>query len=526
MSELPAPRFLDERVAHWAATKPDAEAVTYLQRSWTWSQWDDRVRRLAGALAARGVGRGDVVAFLDKNHPACVEATLAAASLGAANAIINFRLAAEELDYVINDSGATLLFVGAELMPAVEGIRDKLPAVTEIVEVKPDGEDGYEAMLAAATPVGRSPEATPDDVCIVMYSSGTTGRPKGVALTQANVVAHTVNAFDGWTAEPGDKNLVAMPLFHVGGTSYMQYGLQNGVPSYMTRDVDGAALAGGILAGANRTFLVPAVLAKVLDTGPDAVKLFGALKTYAYGASPMPLPLLRRALQAWPDTEFIQVYGLTEVCGVVTRLMPDDHRSGNEERLVSAGTLIPEAELRVVDPNTGEDVPTGEQGELWFRTPQLMKGYLNKPEATAEAITPDGWFRTGDIGRVDTDGYVFVEDRLKDMIISGGENIYSIEVERVLAEHPAVAEVAVFGVPDEKWGVAVKAVVALDKEAVGEAGEVSADDLITWARERLAAYKCPKTVDFLEALPRNPTGKIMKKDLRKPHWEGRDRATV
>jgi acyl-CoA synthetase (AMP-forming)/AMP-acid ligase II len=523
MSELPAPRFLDERVAHWAATTPDAEAVTYLQRSWTWAQWDGRVRRLAGALAARGVGRGDVVAFLDKNHPACVEATLAAASLGAANAIINFRLAAEELDYVINDSGATVLFVGAELLPAVEAIRDRLPAVTELIEVKPDGADAYEAMLAAATPVGRSPEVTPDDVCIIMYSSGTTGRPKGVALTQANVIAHTVNAFDGWTVEPGDKNLVAMPLFHVGGTSYMQYGLQNGVPSYMTRDVDGAALAGGILAGANRTFLVPAVLAKVLDTGTDAVKLFGALKTYAYGASPMPLPLLRRALQAWPDTEFIQVYGLTEVCGVVTRLMPEDHRSGNEERLVSAGTLIPEAQLRVVDPNTGEDVPTGEQGELWFRTPQLMKGYLNKPEATAEAITPDGWFRTGDIGRVDADGYVFVEDRLKDMIISGGENIYSIEVERVLAEHPAVAEVAVFGVPDEKWGEAVKAVVALDEEA---GGDVSADELIAWARERLAAYKCPKTVDFTDALPRNPTGKIMKKDLRTPHWEGRDRATV
>jgi acyl-CoA synthetase (AMP-forming)/AMP-acid ligase II len=522
MSELPAPRFLDERVAHWAATTPDAEAVTYLQRSWTWSQWDDRVRRLAGALAARGVGRGDVIAVLDKNHPAGVEATLAAASLGAANAIINFRLAAEELDYVINDSGAVLLFVGAELMPAVQAIRDKLPAVTEIIEVKPDGADDYEAMLAAATPVGRSPEVSPDDVCIIMYSSGTTGRPKGVALTQANVIAHTINAFDGWTAEPGDKNLVAMPLFHVGGTSYMQYGLHNGVPSYMTRDVDGAALAGGILAGANRTFLVPAVLAKVLDTGPDAVKLFGALKTYAYGASPMPLPLLRRALQAWPDTEFIQVYGLTEVCGVVTRLMPEDHRSGDEERLVSAGTLIPEAQLRVVDPNTGEDVPDGDQGELWFRTPQLMKGYLNKPEATAEAITPDGWFRTGDIGRVDADGYVFVEDRLKDMIISGGENIYSIEVERVLAEHPAVAEVAVFGVPDEKWGEAVKAVVALE----GEAEPVTADELIGWARERLAAYKCPKTVDFTDALPRNPTGKIMKKDLRKPHWEGRDRATV
>ena len=221
----------------------------------------------------------------------------------------------------------------------------------------------------------------------------------------------------------------------------------------MTRDADGASLAGGILQGANRTFLVPAVLAKVLESGDDAVKLFSQLKTYAYGASPMPLPLLRAALQAWPDTDFIQAYGLTEVCGVVSRLMPEAHRDEDHpERLVSAGQVAPGAEVRVVDPNSLEDAPAGEQGELWFRTPQVMKCYLNKPDATAEVITEDGWFRTGDIGRVDEDGFIFVEDRLKDMIISGGENIYSIEVERVLGEHPAVTEVAVIGVPDEKWG--------------------------------------------------------------------------
>ena len=524
MTELSAPRFLDERVAHWAATKPDEEAITYLGRTWTWSQWNDRVRRLAGALQAWGIKRGDVVAFLDKNHPACVELTLAAASLGAANAIINFRLAADELDFVLNDCGAKVLIVGAELRPAVDAITDKLTAVEHIVSVTPEGGDGdeYEALLAGAAPVDRSPAVQPDDVCIIMYSSGTTGRPKGVALTQANMIAHTINAFEGWTAEAGDKNLVAMPLFHVGGSSYMQYGLHNGVPSYMTRDADGASLAGGILNGANRTFLVPAVLAKVLESGPDAVKLFSALKTYAYGASPMPLPLLRQALAAWPDTEFIQVYGLTEVCGVVSRLMPEDHRADNEERLVSAGVLIPQAEVRVVNPETLEDAPAGEQGELWFRTPTLMKEYLNRPDATAEAITSDGWFRTGDIGRVDADGYIFVEDRLKDMIISGGENIYSIEVERVLAEHPAVSEVAIIGVPDEKWGESVKAVVTLEDSGEG----VSDADLIAFARERLAAYKCPKTIDFVDDMPRNPTGKILKKELRKPYWEGRDRATV
>ncbi|MBB5161633.1 long-chain-fatty-acid--CoA ligase [Mycobacterium sp. AZCC_0083] len=520
MSELADPRFLDERTAHWADVTPDAEAITYLGRTWTWAQWDDRIRRLAGALVERGVGRGDVVAFLDKNHPACLELTLAAASLGAANAIINFRLAADELDYVLNDSGAKLLIVGTDLKPAIDKIRDELGGVEHVIEVTPDGADGdeYEAVLASATPVGRGADVESDDVCIVMYSSGTTGRPKGVLLTQANLIAHTVNGQEGFEFDEGDKNMVSMPLFHVGGSSYAQLGIHNGVPSVVTRDVDGAALAGAILQGANRTFLVPAVLAKVLESGEDAVKLFGALKTYSYGASPMPLPLLRAALKAWPNTDFIQAYGLTELCGVISHLLPEAHRDpGKEERLSSAGTLIPNAEVRVVNPDTLEDVPEGEQGELWFRSAQLMKGYHNKPEATAEAITEDGWFRTGDIGRVDEEGYIFVEDRLKDMIITGGENVYSIEVERVLAEHPAVAEVAVIGVPDEKWGEAVKAVVALD-------GEATEAEIIAFAREQLAAYKCPKTVDIVDALPRNPTGKILKKDLRRPHWEGSGRA--
>ncbi len=522
MSDLADPRFLDERTAHWAETKPDEEAFDFLERTWTWAEWNERVRRLAGALKERGVQRGDVVAFLDKNHPACVELTLAAASLGAANAIINFRLAADELDYVLNDSDAKVLIVGKELRANVDKIRDKLTKVEHVIEVTPEGGDGdeYEAVLASATPVDRGDDVEPDDVAIIMYSSGTTGRPKGVELTQANMIAHTINAHEGFEFDPGDKNMVSMPLFHVGGSSYVQFGIHDGYPSVMTREVDGMSLAGAILKGANRTFLVPAVLAKVLDSGEDAVKLFGSLKTFAYGASPMPIPLLRQALEAWPNTDFMQAYGLTELCGVISHLLPEAHRDpGKEERLSSAGTLVPNAEVRVVDPDTLEEVPAGEQGELWFRSPQLMKGYHNKPEATAEAITEDGWFRTGDIGRVDDGGYIFVEDRLKDMIISGGENIYSIEVERVLAEHPAFIDVAVIGVPDDRWGEVVKAVVQLE-------GEATEQDLIAFARERLAAYKCPKSVDVKDELPRNPTGKILKKDLRKPYWEGRDRTTV
>ena len=520
----PAPRFIDDRLAHWAATTPDGEAMTYLGRTWTWAQWDDRVRRAAGALRELGIGRGDVVAFLDKNHPACVEISLAAGSLGAANAVINWRLAGDEVDYAVNDCGARVLFVGSELMALVDKIRDRMPAVERVIEVTPEGADGdeYEAWLAAATPASRGDDVDPDDVCLVLYSSGTTGRPKGVMLTHTNMVSHTLNAHGGWEFEPGDKSMVSMPLFHVGGSSYVLFGIHDGFPSIMTREPDAASLAGAILGGANRTFLVPAVLAQVLQAGPDAVRLFGALKTYTYGASPMPLPLLRAAMEAWPDTDFIQVYGLTEVAGVATHLLPEAHRDADHpERLVSAGQPIDEMEVRVVDPGTLTDVPAGEHGEIWLRSPQVMKGFLGRPEETAAVITEDGWFRTGDIGRQDADGFVYVEDRLKDMIISGGENIYSPEIERVLAEHPAVLEVAVIGVPDEQWGEAVKAVVSLKPDAA-----VTADALIAYCREHLAHYKCPRSVDVLEALPRNPTGKILKRELRAPYWAGRDRAVV
>ncbi|MBJ7401047.1 long-chain-fatty-acid--CoA ligase [Mycolicibacterium sp.] len=521
MAQPDEPRFLDDRPAYWAKNKPDDVAVIYLDRKWTWAQFDDRIRRCAGALAQRGIGRGDVVAFLDKNHPACVETTIAAASLGAATAIINFRLAGDETDYVLNDSGAKLLIVGTELKPDIEAIRDRLPGVAHIIELTPEGTEGdeYEAMLAAATPKGRGVDVTPDDVCVIMYSSGTTGKPKGIRLTQANLIAHTLNAgtfeFDG-----DDKNMVSMPLFHVGGSSYAQFGIHAGIPSIMTRDVDGGSLAGALLAGATRTFLVPAVLAKVMEMGPDAIKLFNRLRTFVYGASPMPPALLRTALKEFPNTEFVQVYGLTEVCGAVTQLSPEAHRDESRpERLTSAGQPARQVEVRVVNPDTLADVEPGQPGELWFRTPQLMQGYHNKPEATREVVTDDGWFRTGDIGRVDDGGFVFVEDRLKDMIISGGENIYSVEVERALTDHPAVMDAAVFGIPDDKWGETVKAAVELSAGA-----EVTPEELIAWCKEKLAGYKCPRSVDIFEVLPRNPTGKLLKKDLRKPYWENRDRA--
>lgn len=524
MSEAPEPVFVDDRLTWWAEHTPDAEAMTYLGRRWTWAQWNDRVRRAAGGLRKLGVGRGDVVAFLDKNHPACVEISYAVGTLGAAHAIINWRCSGDEIDYAVNDSGAKVLFVGIELAPTIEGIRDRLGSVEHIITVTPDGADGdeYEAWLAASQPVGRSDDVDPEATWLIMYSSGTTGRPKGSMLSQRSMLAHTMNAQGGWRFDPGDKSMVSMPLFHVGGSSYVMFGIHDGVPSVMTRDADGASLAAAIAAGANRTFLVPAVLAQVLQAGPEAIERFGRLKTYSYGAAPMPPPLLRAAMKAWPNTDFIQVYGLTEVCGVVIHLLPEHHRdTEHPERLLSAGIPIPGVEVKIIDPASLVEQAQGEEGEICLKTRQLMRGYLNRPEDTAKAMLDDGWFRTGDMGRIDDGGFVYVEDRIKDMIISGGENIYSSEVERVLAEHPSVLEVAVIGVPDERWGESVKAVVALKPDA-----RTSADELIAFSRDHLARFKCPRSVDVIEALPRNPSGKILKRELRKQYWAGRDSAIV
>lgn len=510
--------FLSDFLSFRASDSPDKPCWLYLDRTWTWGNaWED-VRRFAAGLKAEGIARGDRVAFLDKNNPAILEAVLGGCLIGSASAIINWRLAGDELDYVINDSGSRIAFVGHELVDAFELVRARLTSVEKVIVVGGDN-DEFEAWLASHEPIDREPDVTPDDLCVVMYSSGTTGRPKGVTLTQHNLVQHTLNSTGEIDYEDGDMMMVAMPMFHVGGTSYAMSGPALGIPAYIIREVDGALMAGAMMAGTTHAFLVPAVVAALIQAGPQVMGLFGKLKAISYGAAPMPLPVLRTAMEAWPGTSFMQVYGMTEMAGVATILDDAAHRDvDHPERLVSAGQVIPGTEVRVVDPATLQDVEPGGSGELWFRTAQATPGYLGKPEATAELLTQDGWLRSGDVGRLDEDGFVFIEDRVKDMIISGGENIYSPEIERVLAEHPAIAELAVIGVPDDKWGESVKAVVAFRPgESATEA------ELIAFTRERLSSYKCPKSIDIVEALPRNPSGKILKRDLRKPYWADRSR---
>ncbi|MET1036739.1 MAG: long-chain-fatty-acid--CoA ligase [Aeromicrobium sp.] len=517
---IPDATFLPDFLAARAVERPDRPCWIFGDRTWSWAEAWESSRQAAGALQAEGLRRGDRVAILEKNNPAVLQVLLGGCQLGVATTVVNWRLAGDELDYVLNDCGAKIVFVGHQLLEQLELVRGRLEHAEKIIVV--GGEhDELEAWLAAGTPTDRQPDVTPDDICVVMYSSGTTGRPKGVQLSQHAMVEHSVNGLGETTYVDDDMLLVAMPMFHVGGTSYALLGPVVGAAAYIVPEVDGALLAGGMLAGCTHVFLVPAVVAALLAAGPDAMRLFSRLKGFGYGAAPMPLPVLRAALEAWPDTEFQQVYGMTEFGGVITVLSDEAHRDeAHPERLVSAGLPVQHAEMRIVDLTTLEEAPTGRSGEVWFRTPQATSGYLGKPEATAELITPDGWVRTGDIGRVDEDGFLFIEDRIKDMIITGGENVYSPEVERVLAEHPAVAEIAIIGVPDDRWGETVKAVVAFRP---GESA--TPDELIAFARERLAGFKAPSSIDVVEALPRNPSGKVLKRDLRKPYW-GDDRRQV
>ena len=500
-------------VERHAQRRPDAIAIRYGERQWSWADWSSRIRRAAGALRAAGIERGQCVAFLDKNHPACLEVLIAGASIGVATTVVNWRVIGDELVHVLADSGARVLLVGAELRAAAEAAAERVPGLERIVEIG----DEYESLLAAASPAPTDAGLDPNETALVIYSSGTTGRPKGVLLSQRALVNHAANLAPAFPFADGDANLVAMPLFHVGGIGYALFGIRAGAPTIMTREPDAATLIGAVRAGATHAFFVPPVIARFLDAGEPATVAIAGLRHIVYGAAPMPLPLLHRALSTWPDTKFVQVYGQTELCGAVTVLSDTDHRDATRPELqLSAGKAVLGCEIRIVDPETDASLPPGESGEVWVRSNQNMSGYLNRAEATAETITADDWVRTGDVGRLDADDYVYIEDRLKDMIITGGENVYGPEVESVLIEHPAVADAAVIGVPDDFWGESVKAIVV--------AGDgVDPADIIEFCRQHLAGFKCPRTVDFVSELPRNASGKILKTQLREPFWRDRPR---
>ena len=419
----------------------------------------------------------------------------------------------------MNDARAELLFVGRDFYPVIDRLRPDLTTVRRVVALDDDHAEwpGYAAWIGGQDPSDPALPIDPAAVAIQMYTSGTTGHPKGAQLSHGNLLALMPTA----VAEVGrwhdrDVSLVCMPLFHIGGSGWALVGLYRGVANVVTRDFEPAAILRLIPEyRITKTLFVPAMLLFLLQAPQCRDTDFSSLELIVYGASPAPLDLLRNSLKTF-RCGLGQLYGLTESTGGIAYLGAEDHGEHAIERMRSCGKPMAGTEIKIVDAE-GKELPPGVVGEVICRTPQIMRGYWNLPEATAAAIR-DGWLHTGDAGYKDADGYLYIYDRIKDMIVSGGENIYPAEVESALFGHPAVADVAVIGVPDEQWGEAVKAIVVKKPGA-----QLGANELIEYARERIAGYKVPRSVDFADALPRNPSGKILKRELRKPYWASRER---
>jgi len=483
-------------VRRFARERPERVALRHGERELTYAALDERSNRLAQALLAGGLGAGSRVAYLGRSAPEVIELLFAVAKLGAVIVPLNWRLAPRELAGVLADARAPLLIADAAYRDTAQRLA---PPALRVVG------DDYEAWIGEHEPADPGGRGEPGDVVVQMYTSGTTGVPKGVLTTHRNLAAAAVTstcwAFDGDTV-----SLTPLPLFHIGGIGWVYCGLWHGATTILVSEFDAAAVLDTLeRRRVTNPIFVPTMLQLLAAVPGAAGRDHSALRSITYGASPITTTALRAALRTF-GCPMIGLYGLTESTGGVVHLDADPARA---HLLRSAGRPYPWVELRIADPATGRERPAGDVGEVWLRAPNVMAGYFERPAETAAAITPDGWLRTGDGGYVDADGHLFLTDRVKDMIVSGGENVYPVEVEEALAAHPDVADVAVIGVPDERWGEAVKALV-IPRDGRTPPPEA----LIAFARERLAGYKLPRSIDYVADFPRTPTGKVLKRELR------------
>jgi len=504
-----------------ARRRGDRPMITYDGRTISWASMDARSNRVAQGFATAGLPPQSRVAFIDKNGPEYFEVLLGGGKANVVTVAVNWRLTPAEMAYVINDAEARVLVVGPNFTGHLDGLEPTLKSVARIFVIGGHPRhEAYEAWVEGQPAVDPCRPSAPDDVAMQLYTSGTTGLPKGAMLTHENLGTLLPHVGPWWQIDETSVNLVCMPLFHIGGSGWALVGIGVGCHTILCREfVPGEILAALESQRVTNALFVPAMLQFLTAVPGAADRDYRALRSIVYGASPITNEVLVRSMKTF-GCSFVQVYGLTETTGAITQLPAADHATdGPRARLLrSAGKPFPWVELRIVDPASGRECPRGEVGEVSTRSVQNFKGYWGREDETARTLDADGWLRTGDAGFLDEEGYLFLTDRVKDMIISGGENVYPAEVENVLSDHHAIADVAVIGVPDDRWGETVKAIVVPQR-----GGSASAADIIAFARGRLAHYKCPTSVDFVESLPRTPSGKILKRELREPYWKGRER---
>ena len=499
-----------------ALMQPHATALRFLGNTVTWADLRRRVAALADALSRRGVGFADRVMILMLNRPEFIESVLAANMIGAIAVPLNFRLTSAEIAFLVEDCEARVMITEAVLAPVATAVRDIQPLVNTIIVAgiaaggsSDDSVFGYDDLISEVTDTESQPHEPVDipneSPALIMYTSGTTGRPKGAVLTHTNLTGQTMTGlYTNGVDMNTDVGFIGVPFFHIAGIGNMLTGLLLGLPTvvYPLGAFDPGQLL-DVLAAEKVTgiFLVPAQWQAVCaeqKARPRDLRL----RVMSWGAAPAPDALLREMSAVFPGTQILAAFGQTEMSPVTCMLLGEDaiRKRG------SVGKVIPTVAARVVDENMN-DVPVGEVGEIVYRAPTLMSGYWNNPEATAEAFA-GGWFHSGDLVRMDAEGYVWVVDRKKDMIISGGENIYCAEVENVLAGHPGIVEVAVIGRAHERWGEVPIAVAAVTDD------QLRIEDLVEFLGERLARYKHPKALEIVDGLPRNPAGKVLKTELR------------
>ena len=497
-----------------AASSPDGIATIEPSGRTTWAQMDATANRVANALAADGVRAGDRVVFIGANSAVALEVLHGAARLGAIGVPVNSRLAVPEVAHILGDADPAVVVLGADeahLLPATAD----LPHLARVVHLgQADGATPFADWIADVPATDPGHVADPDDTCVIFYTSGTTGLPKGIELTGDNLGQATGQMQRDLELDTTSVASAPVPFFHVAGFGLAMVATIDGAALLLEQATTPAALVDLLITRqVTHAVLVPTLLQVMVNMPETREQDWSRLRYVIYGAMPIPLPVLEAANEVL-GCRFIQKYGLTETTGGGTVLGPDDHTPdpATSQRLRSAGRPMDGAEVRVVGPDSLEPLPVGERGEVAIRGGCVMKGYWRNPEETAKAVGPDGWLRTGDGGSFDQDGYLYLHDRLKDMIVTGGENVYPAEVESVMTGHPDLAEVAVIGVPSDRWGESPWAVV------VPRTGtHPDPDQIIAWTRERLAHFKCPVGVTIQDALPRNATGKLLKRDLRDEH---------